>query len=84
MLINKEGSLSMEIRHLRSFIALAEERQFTAAARKLHIVQSGLSVTIKEMEEELGVQLVERTTRNVGLTAAGNCSSSMHDRPFDH
>ena len=62
----------MDIRHLRSFIALAEERQFTAAARKLHIVQSGLSVTIKEMEQELGVQLVERTTRNVELTAAGN------------
>ena len=62
----------MDIRHLRSFIALAEERQFTAAARKLHIVQSGLSVTIKEMEEELGVRLVERTTRNVDLTAAGN------------
>ena len=62
----------MEIRHLRSFIALAEERQFTAAARKFHIVQSGLSVTIKEMEEELGVRLVERTTRNVDLTAGGH------------
>jgi hypothetical protein len=58
----------MEIRHLQSFIALAEEGQFTAAARKLNIVQSGLSVTIKEMEQELGVQLVNRTTRNLSLT----------------
>ncbi len=61
----------MDIRHYRSFIALADEGTFTSAARKLHIVQSGLSVTIKEMEEELGVRLVERTTRRVSLTDAG-------------
>ena len=61
----------MDIRHYRSFIALADEGSFTAAARKLHIVQSGLSVTIKEMEEELGVTLVQRTTRRVSLTDAG-------------
>ena len=61
----------MDIRHYRSFIALAEERSFTAAARRLNIVQSGLSVTIKEMEEELGVRLVNRTTRRVSLTDAG-------------
>ena len=61
----------MDIRHYRSFIALADEGSFTSAARKLHIVQSGLSVTIKEMEEELGVTLVQRTTRRVSLTDAG-------------
>ena len=61
----------MDIRHYRSFIALAEEGSFTSAARKLHLVQSGLSVTIKEMEEELGVKLVQRTTRRVSLTDAG-------------
>ena len=61
----------MDVRHYRSFIALAEEGSFTSAARKLHIVQSGLSVTIKEMEEELGVKLVQRTTRRVSLTNAG-------------
>lgn len=61
----------MDIRHYRSFIALAAEGSFTAAARKLNIVQSGLSVTIKEMEEELGVKLVQRTTRQVSLTDAG-------------
>lgn len=62
---------STDIRHYRSFIALAEERSFTAAARRLHIVQSGLSATIKEMEEELGTLLVNRTTRRVSLTSAG-------------
>ena len=61
----------MEIRHLQHFIALAEEGQFTAAARKMNIVQSGLSVTIKELELELGAQLVNRTTRAVSLTSAG-------------
>ena len=61
----------MDLRHLRSFVALAEEGQFTAAARKMNIVQSGLSVTIKELEQELGVQLVNRSTRKVSLTAAG-------------
>ena len=61
----------MDIRHYRSFIALAEEGSFTSAARKLHIVQSGLSVTIREMEEELGVKLVQRTTRRMSLTDAG-------------
>ena len=62
----------MVLRHYRSFIALADEGSFTLAARKLHIVQSGLSVTIKEMEEELGVTLVQRTTRRVSLTDAGH------------
>lgn len=61
----------MEIRHLLHFVALAEEGQFTAAARRMNIVQSGLSVTIKELEQELGVQLVNRTTRTVALTDAG-------------
>jgi len=61
----------MEIRHLQHFIALAEVGQFTAAARKMNIVQSGLSVTIKELELELGAQLVNRTTRAVSLTSAG-------------
>lgn len=61
----------MEMRHLQHFLALAEEGQFTAAARKVHVVQSGLSTSIKELEAELGVRLVERTTRRVALTPAG-------------
>jgi DNA-binding transcriptional LysR family regulator len=61
----------VEIRHLQHFIALAEEGKFTAAARRMNIVQSGLSVSIKELEQELGSQLVTRTTRKVALTPAG-------------
>lgn len=61
----------MEIRHLQSLIALSEQGSFTAAARKMNTVQSGISVSIKEMEQELGVQLVNRTTRRVALTGAG-------------
>jgi DNA-binding transcriptional LysR family regulator len=61
----------MEIRHLQNFIALAEEGKFTTAAQRMNIVQSGLSVSIKELEQELGSRLVTRTTRKVSLTAAG-------------
>lgn len=63
----------MELRHLLHFIALAETKQFTAAARRVNVVQSGLSVTIKELEEEIGSKLVNRTTRSVALTEAGEC-----------
>jgi DNA-binding transcriptional LysR family regulator len=61
----------VEIPHLQHFIALAEEGKFTTAAQRMNIVQSGLSVSIKELEQELGSQLVTRTTRKVSLTAAG-------------
>jgi DNA-binding transcriptional LysR family regulator len=55
------------------FIAVAEEGKFTAAAQRVHIVQSGVSVTIKEQEQELGARLVSMTTRKVELTEAGVC-----------
>jgi len=61
----------MEIRQLQLFVTLAEEKSFTRAAKRMHIVQSGLSNSLKELEEELGVQLCRRTTRNVTLTVAG-------------
>jgi len=61
----------MEIRHLQHFVALAEEGSFTRAAQRMHIVQSGLSASIKELEGELGSRLVERTTRRVALTDTG-------------
>jgi DNA-binding transcriptional LysR family regulator len=61
----------VEIRHLVHFIAVAEEGKFTAAAQRVHIVQSGISVSIKELEQELGARLVSRTTRKVELTDAG-------------
>lgn len=61
----------MELRHLEHFVAVAEERNFTRAARRLHLVQSALSVSIRSLEGELHVQLFERTTREVKLTDAG-------------
>jgi DNA-binding transcriptional LysR family regulator len=63
--------IQMEIRQLQLFIALAEEGSFTKAARRMNIVQSGLSISIKALEQELGTRLFDRTTRKVMLTPAG-------------
>jgi DNA-binding transcriptional LysR family regulator len=61
----------VELRHLEHFVAVAEERNFTRAARRLHLVQSALSVSIRALERELHTRLFERTTREVRLTDAG-------------
>ncbi|HEV7184227.1 MAG TPA: LysR family transcriptional regulator, partial [Leifsonia sp.] len=61
----------MELRQLEHFVTVAEERHFTRAAELLQISQSGLSASIRSLEQELGTSLFIRSTRRVELTTAG-------------
>lgn len=61
----------MELRHLEYFLAVAEELNFTRAAQRLRVVQSGVSASVRALERDLGARLFERTSKQVSLTAAG-------------
>ncbi|NMH75662.1 LysR family transcriptional regulator [Pseudonocardia xinjiangensis] len=63
--------MPVELRHLEHFVALAEESSFTRAAARLNLVQSALSVSIRNLEKDLEATLFDRTSRGVRLAAAG-------------
>jgi DNA-binding transcriptional LysR family regulator len=65
------GSTGVELRHLRAFVAVAEERSFTRAAARLQLTQPALSRTVAALERLVGLELVQRNTRSVRLTPAG-------------
>ena len=64
----------MELRQLEYFVAVAEERNFTRAAERVHISQSGVSAQIRRLERELGAELFDRSARTATLTAAGRAA----------
>lgn len=64
--------MDLELRHLRCFVAVAEELSFTRAAQRLHMAQPPLSRTIQSIEEHFGITLLHRTTRHVELTPPGS------------
>jgi DNA-binding transcriptional LysR family regulator len=63
--------LVSELRQLRTFVAVAEQLNVTRAAERLHMGQQAVSKSVRALEREFGVELLERTTREVRLTDAG-------------
>ncbi|MET9436156.1 LysR family transcriptional regulator [Streptomyces sp. NPDC006551] len=69
--------MGIELRHLRAFLAIAEEGNVTRAAARLHLTQPAVSRTLAALEKHLGVRLVDRSTHQLALTAEGR---AFHDR----
>lgn len=63
--------MTVELRHLRAFLAIAAERNVTRAATALHLTQPALTRTLRQLEGHLGVRLVDRSTHHLDLTPAG-------------
>lgn len=64
----------MELRQLEYLVAVAEERNFTRAAERMHVSQSGISAQIRQLERDLGAQLIDRSSRTATLTTAGKAA----------
>lgn len=73
----------LELRVLTSFLVLADELNFTRAARRLNMTQPPLSLQIKQLEAQIGAQLFERTKRSVRLTPAGQVLRAEAEKLFD-
>ena len=63
--------MNIELRHLRYFVAVAEESSFTAAAHRVHVAQQVLSTQIRQLEDVVGTRLLDRTSKGAALTPAG-------------
>src|SRR5262245_62272074 len=74
----------MELRHLRYFVTVAELLNFTKAAAKLRVAQPSFSRQIRDLEEELGVSLLERNSRFVRLTEAGQAFAPEARAVIEH
>jgi DNA-binding transcriptional LysR family regulator len=71
MIANRDRIRTVELRHLEYFVAVAAELNFSRAAERIHVVQSALSASVGRLEKELGVELFDRSKRQIALTAAG-------------
>ncbi|MHC3467601.1 LysR family transcriptional regulator [Streptomyces sp. 7R007] len=69
--------MTIELRHLRAFLVIAEEGTITRAAARLHVGQPALSRTLRQLEQHLGTRLVDRSTHHLELTAEGRV---FHDK----
>jgi DNA-binding transcriptional LysR family regulator len=83
MITNRDRMLTAELRHLEYFAAVAAELNFSRAAQRIHVVQSALSAAVSRLEKELGVELFDRSKRQIALTAAGEVSLE-HAREVIH
>ena len=62
--------MNIELRHLRYFVAVAEEASFTAAAHRVHVAQQALSTQVRQLEDAVGTRLLDRTNKGAALTPA--------------